>query len=221
MPRQEKTYAFERAASSVDAAVPELACSLGELGEVSVYPVSSRYAKESKIWFALLDRYHYLGSGPLCGAQIRYVVKSSLRLPRRPGLQFGVVGACVPGQVYRMDGSSARRAHLDRVICNSRFLILPTVQGAEPRLPCAVSGPFSCGRRLGAPLPGPSRPGGDVCRSRIHRHLLQGCQLYVCGPERRPERRYGKEGLSLSSLSEVAGSSRSGTGGRLGKTSGP
>ena len=75
LPRREGLYGFERSGvNPVEPDIPEISCTLRELGEVTVDPVSSRYAKESKIWFALLDRYHYLGSGPLCGAQIRYVV---------------------------------------------------------------------------------------------------------------------------------------------------
>jgi len=127
LPRQEKTYTFEHtAANAVGTDVPVRECTLGELGEVSVYPVGSRYAKESKIWFALLDRHHYLGSGPLCGAQIRYLVEGS----------SGYLGAlafssaswalkCRDEYIGWTEG--ARRAHLDRVILNSRFLILPTV----------------------------------------------------------------------------------------------
>ena len=78
LPRREGLYGFERSRDNpVEPDIAELCCTLRELDEVTVDPVSSRYAKESKIWFALLDQYHYLGSGPLCGAQIRYVVKSS------------------------------------------------------------------------------------------------------------------------------------------------
>ncbi len=57
--------------------VAEVECSLAELGEIEVVPVSSRYSKASGIWNGMLDAYHYLGGGPLCGAQIRYLVCSS------------------------------------------------------------------------------------------------------------------------------------------------
>ncbi len=129
LPRREKTYGFERHA--VNAAQPhiaELSCPLGELGEVSVDPVSSRYSKESKIWFALLDRYHYLGSGPLCGAQIRYVVKSGTH---------GYLGALAFSSAswalkcrdqYIGWSEGARRANLGHLVGNDRFLILPTVR---------------------------------------------------------------------------------------------
>jgi hypothetical protein len=129
LPQREGRYGFERSGGTpVEPVVPELCGPLPELGEVTVEPVSSRYAKESKIWFALLDRYHYLGSGPLCGAQIRYVVKSS---------KHGYLGALAfssaawalrARDAYIGWTEGARRANLDRVVANDRFLILPTVQ---------------------------------------------------------------------------------------------
>ncbi len=129
LPRREGLYGFERSqVNSVEPDIAELSCTLGELGEVTVEPVSSRYAKESKVWFALLDRYHYLGSGPLCGAQIRYVIKS---------LNHGYLGALAFSSAswalkarddYIGWSETARRANLDRLVSNDRFLILPTVQ---------------------------------------------------------------------------------------------
>jgi hypothetical protein len=129
LPRPEKTYGFERSAvNPIKPPIAELSCPLRELGEVRVDPVTSRYSKESKIWFALLDRYHYLGSGPLCGAQIRYVVKSSTQ---------GYLGALAFSSAswalkcrdrYIGWTEAARRANLGRLVCNDRFLILPTVK---------------------------------------------------------------------------------------------
>jgi len=129
LPRQEKTYGFEHSAvNPLEPPIAELCCSLRELGEVRVDPVTSRYSKESKIWFALLDRYHYLGSGPLCGAQIRYVVKSSTH---------GYLGALAFSSAswalkcrdrYIGWTEAARRVNLGRLVSNDRFLILPTVK---------------------------------------------------------------------------------------------
>ena len=129
LPRQEKTYSFQKpAATTLELDVAELDCSLQDLGEVSVYPVSSRYCKESKIWFALMGKYHYLGNSPLCGAQIRYLVKSS---------EYGYLGALAfssgsfglaARDKYIDWTEAARRANLNRLVCNNRFLILPSVQ---------------------------------------------------------------------------------------------
>ena len=72
-----------------------------------------------------MERLHYLGKGPLCGAQIRYLVKSS---------RYGWVGAlafsAAQWRLHERDKyigwtEAARRANLNRVVCNSRFLILP------------------------------------------------------------------------------------------------
>jgi hypothetical protein len=76
-----------------------------------------------------MERFHYLGKGPLCGAQIRYLVKSS---------QHGWIGALAfSAAQWRLKGrdkyigwsEAARRANLNRGVCHSRCMILPTVLG--------------------------------------------------------------------------------------------
>ena len=105
----------------------EVQCTLKGLGEISIVAVSSRYSKASQIWNVLMERFHYLGKGPLCGAQIRYLVESS---------RYGWVGALAfSAAQWRLKErdkyigwtEAARRANLNRVVCNSRFLILPSV----------------------------------------------------------------------------------------------
>jgi hypothetical protein len=127
-PRTEKKFAFEHPSqSSLELPIPELNCTLADLGEVRVYPVSSRYVRESKIWSTLLDRDHYLGSGPLCGSQIRYLVHSErgyLGALSFSSATFAL--ACRDHYIGWTEG--AHRAHLDLVVCNSRFLILPGVK---------------------------------------------------------------------------------------------
>ncbi len=125
----ERTYGFERsAAAAIEVDAVEVECSLSELDEVSVRPIDSRDRQESRIWFALMDRYHYLGSGPLCGAQIRYFIESSI---------YGYIGAlafssaswalrCRDEHIGWTE--EARRANLHLVVSNSRFLILPSVR---------------------------------------------------------------------------------------------
>jgi hypothetical protein len=129
LPVQKKNYSFENSSKEVINPEPaEVRCVLEALGEVSVEPITSRYTKESKIWFALLDRYHYLGSGPLCGAQMRYIVKSSV---------YGYLGALAFSSAswslrdrerYIGWTEAARRANLPYVVGNDRFLIVPSVQ---------------------------------------------------------------------------------------------
>jgi len=111
-----------------DLEVPEIACSLAELGPISVLPITSRHSLESKAWFTMLDRYHYLGSGPLCGAQIRYMVKSSL-YGCLGGLAFSSGAWALRSRDEYIGWSErARRENLCRVVCNDRFLILPSVE---------------------------------------------------------------------------------------------
>jgi hypothetical protein len=128
LPRRERPCGFERCgAVTTEPQAAEVSCTLSELGEVTVQPVTSRYSKESKVWFALVDRYHYLGSGPLCGAQIRYVVKSS-RHGYLGALAFTSASwALKDRDAYIGWTEAARRTNLHRVVCNDRFLILPTV----------------------------------------------------------------------------------------------
>jgi hypothetical protein len=106
---------------------PELRCTLKELGEIDLIAVSSRYSSSSRIWNALMERFHYLGKGPLCGAQMRYLVRSS---------RYGTIGALAfSAAQWRLKErdqyigwtEAARRANLNRVVCNSRFLILSSV----------------------------------------------------------------------------------------------
>src|SRR5439155_10252701 len=71
--------------------------------------------------------YHCLGSGSSCGAQMRYVVIST-RWGYLGVLTFSS-GAWALGDRDDYIGwsESARRANLQQVVCNDRFLILPTV----------------------------------------------------------------------------------------------
>jgi hypothetical protein len=128
LPAVKTRYAFERSAVVVEVEVPEVRGPLETLGAIAVRPVSSRYARESQVWRSLLDSYHYLGSGPLCGAQIRYLVESAA---------FGPIGALAftsgSFALAERDGyigwtEAARRANLCKVVCNARLLIAPSVQ---------------------------------------------------------------------------------------------
>lgn len=111
--------------------LPVVNCTLKELGEVTVKPITSRYTKESKLWRALLEKYHYLGAGPLCGAQVRYIVESA---------SYGYIGALAfTSATWALKSRDdyigwsvrARRANLDKVVLNARFLLAPTFKVAN------------------------------------------------------------------------------------------
>ena len=130
LPRQQKVYGFEQPARrEIEADVAEFRGTLDELGEITVAPVSSRYAKESKVWFALLDRHHYLGSSLLCGAQIRYVVRSSTHGCLGALAFSGAAWALKARDKYIGWTEAARRANLPLVVQKDRFLLVPTVHG--------------------------------------------------------------------------------------------
>lgn len=105
--------------------------SLADLGDVEVVPVTSRSSRASHVWTGLMREFHYLGAGPLCGAQLRYVVKSS-RCGWLGGLSFSAAAWRLKARDEWIGWSDgARRAHLPEVVCNSRFLIVPTVRVAN------------------------------------------------------------------------------------------
>jgi hypothetical protein len=105
---------------------PALECSLAELGELEVVLVGKGGSALSRQWNELM-RQHYLGPGPLCGAQLRYVVRSA----RGPvaALAFSAAARRLRGREQWLGWSeAARRENLHLVVNNSRFLILPHVR---------------------------------------------------------------------------------------------
>ena len=98
---------------------------LEELQPVEVVPVGSAESRTAQTWNELLERYHPHGAGPLCGAQMRYAIRS------RTGEWLG--GLAFSAAAWRVQArdrwigwsEAARREHLPRVIANSRFLLLP------------------------------------------------------------------------------------------------
>jgi hypothetical protein len=75
-----------------------------------------------------MNQDHYLGAGPLCGAQIRYLLRS--------GTGEWLGGLAFSASAWRVEArdrwigwnEEARREHLQEVIANSRFLIRPSVR---------------------------------------------------------------------------------------------
>jgi hypothetical protein len=105
-----------------------LDCSLAELGPVELVPIHSASSKNSRIWNALFDAFHYLRSGPLCGAQLRYLIFSE-RFGYLGGLSFSASAWRVRcrDEFIGWD-EEARKHNLQQVVNNSRFLIVPMVK---------------------------------------------------------------------------------------------
>jgi len=84
--------------------------------------------KTAPFFNELIQRYHYLGYSRMGGAQMRFFVYAGNELVALLG--FSAAAWRVAGRDDYIGWSDAqRRTHLHRVINNSRFLILPWVQG--------------------------------------------------------------------------------------------
>ena len=118
---------------------------LRELGAVELVPITKRCRDEARVWRALMQRYHPLGEGPLCGAQLRYLIRSA-----RHGWLGGLAFSAAAWRVGARDryigwSEGARREHLAEVVCNSRFVIIPQVR--VPHLASHVLGQARRGLR--------------------------------------------------------------------------
>lgn len=101
--------------------------SLRQLGPVELILIEAGDREANAHFRGLLDRYHPLGSGPLCGAQLRYLVRCSQGY-------VGVLSFSAPAwRVAARDrfigwDEPTRAARLGQVVNNSRFLILPQLR---------------------------------------------------------------------------------------------
>lgn len=107
--------------------VPALDCALALVQPIELVVVSSRRTREYRLWRQLLQEHHYLGAGPLCGHQLRYLIKGAC------GWLGAAAFSAAARRVADRDkwigwGEEARRENLPLVISNSRFLILPQVR---------------------------------------------------------------------------------------------
>jgi hypothetical protein len=106
---------------------PSFHGTLAELGAITLQSIAAGTAA-SRTWNAMMQAHHPQGRGPLCGAQIRYLIVSARHGP--------VGGLAVSAAAWRLRGRDAwlgwtdaeRGANLQGIVCNSRFLLLPGVR---------------------------------------------------------------------------------------------
>ena len=99
----------------------------------------------SSLWNELIQRYHYLGYRPLCGAQMRYLVWSADRR-LLAALGFGASAWQVKARDQHIGWNHPQRlGGLHRIVNNARFLILPWVRcsGLASRILSGI--PHHCG----------------------------------------------------------------------------
>jgi hypothetical protein len=105
---------------------PVQAKKMSEVGPIELILVPPGRSPEGALWNSILA-HHPLGGGPLCGAQIRYLIKSSQGW--LGGLAFSAAARHVRVRDQWIGWSPrARVHHRHKVINNSRFLILPNVK---------------------------------------------------------------------------------------------
>lgn len=106
----------------------EVTAELAKVQPVELIRVGSADSEASRIWRKLMDGHHPLGSGPLCGAQMRYLIRSG-----NCGYLGALAFSAAAWQLKARDewigwSAGARKQNLPLVINNSRLLILPSVQ---------------------------------------------------------------------------------------------
>ena len=102
--------------------------SIEEFQPLQLEPVSS--ADDQALWREWMQRYHYLGYRIPFGAHLRYFVRVMAPRPIRVGaLQFSSPAWRMAARERWIGWSeTARRGNLQRIVSNSRFLILPWVR---------------------------------------------------------------------------------------------
>ncbi len=113
--------------TSHSSAGEEISGSVGDLGGAVLHRVQGR--RELGEWKELVDRYHYLGYRQPFGAQLRYLVRCAEREQIVGCLQYSSPAWKVEAR-DRWIGWEAkqREAGLQRIVQNSRFLILPWIK---------------------------------------------------------------------------------------------
>lgn len=107
--------------------ITSLSCSIEDLGHIEIIPIQFGDRQASSLWNALVGTFHSLSSGPLCGAQIRYIIHSSI-YGSIGGLAFSAAAWRVADRDQWIGWSDeVREENLSQVVCNSRFLLVPRV----------------------------------------------------------------------------------------------
>ena len=104
-----------------------LDCELSELGEIRLIMINGDKEK-LRLWRQMMNGSHPQKSGQLCGAQIRYLIESS-EAGYLGGLAFSSAAWRLAARDRWIGWADATRAeNLDKVVNNSRFLILPQIR---------------------------------------------------------------------------------------------
>ncbi|WP_291994675.1 IS4 family transposase [Candidatus Accumulibacter sp. ACC003] len=145
LPRAAAPFAPRRQ-PDLEVAEVSVCASLEALGAIELVAVGASRSPNAQRWRVLMERHHYLGDKPLCGAQLRYLIRSE-----HYGWLGGLAFTSASWALHKRDTyigweEAARRHNLHRIVANARFLIVPGVE--VPNLASHVLGMAS--RRLPA-----------------------------------------------------------------------
>jgi hypothetical protein len=99
---------------------------LKQLEPILLTRVESR--QQRQLWYEYVDRYHYLGYQLPFGAQLRYFIKSGATNDILGCFQFSSPAwKMAPRDLWIGWSDEQRKANLQRIVNNSRFLIFPWV----------------------------------------------------------------------------------------------
>lgn len=102
------------------------ASSVAELKDLEVVLVNGDKSL-LRVWRQMMREHHQLGDGPLVGGQVRYLIRCSAGW--LAGLSFSASAWRLKDRDEWIGwDDAARERGLSKIVCNSRFLILPTVQ---------------------------------------------------------------------------------------------
>jgi len=122
LPAKRRSVPRARPVADVDRAPIE--ATLAELGRIELILVSTD--AERLRWRTLMQK-HPLKDGPLCGAQLRYIIRCER--DDLGALAFSSAARRVQARDIYLGWTEAERAeNLHRIVLNSRFLILPNVR---------------------------------------------------------------------------------------------
>jgi hypothetical protein len=123
-----KPASFTRAAGGRKEEIfwTEKDCTLEEIGQINLVAIENGDKAKSRLWNRMMEEHHYLGSGPLCGKQIRYLIRGGDKWLGGMSFSSSAWRLRARDQWIGWD-DEARKENLHKVVCNSRFLILPGV----------------------------------------------------------------------------------------------
>jgi len=106
---------------------PPIACRLSELEDIAI-TICAQKSAASIVWNEMIGRFHYLGYTPASGAQLRYLVTAHAGRPIA-AISFAASAWALEDRDTWIGWSrEQRKARLQLVVGNPRFLVAPWVR---------------------------------------------------------------------------------------------